>query len=97
MCRAAVMLPHAAVKACRRQLAALGWALIRWRRPKRGVVRRWPVILLAGGTYRQRQPRLVKRRDVGGSGKILYLCRRHRTWRPTRGVELPVPRIPRFG
>jgi len=79
------MLLHAAVKGCRRELARLGWKLIRWRRPKPGYRNRARPGLLA-----------VYQADLGGSGTLLYMCPEHTAWRPRSGVELPVPAIPTF-
>jgi hypothetical protein len=82
-CGASVMVPHKLAGAAREQLRALGWLLIRWRRPKRGEIR-------------VRDEGRVRRGDVGGSGKILVMCPKHRSWRPKTGIELPLPAIPTY-
>lgn len=84
-CRASDMSPHATAKLARSQFAAMGWTLFRWRRPKY----RPEVVINSRGVRRHH-------RDVGGSGRILCVCRKHRAWRPRHGTELPLPAIPRF-
>lgn len=85
-CGASAMSPHATAKFARAQFRAMGWTLFRWRRPK---YRRETVIHETGYVRRST-------RDVGGPGRILCVCSRHRAWRPRSGVELPLPAIPRF-
>jgi len=84
-CRAQELSPHATAARARTHFGKLGWTLIRWRRPHRGLYRRAPWALV------------IVRKDNGGSGKILTMCPKHRAWRPARGVELPLPKIPTFG
>lgn len=73
-CCASAMLPHAGTKHCRRQLAALGWASIRWRIPQSGM------------KY-TRYGHYIEVADTGGGVRTLDLCAKHKAWRPSKGRE----------